>query len=335
MMHLIITSWILSVQEGPSKPLVLSISPALPCAMAVLVDTLPSLNSRCDCREFAHNTTHLQASPHPYLSSFSPQTFSSLEPSHASLHLTLPGIKKEDVYLELHLHGADRKQQVRELGVRVGDPILLDRPIRRGVGENSFTGAYLDNGMRFRGSACGAQKWTKIRNANTTTNWQPKKLNNFGTRVHLYITRTQQTPLTIFTASISCIFTLSPPQHTQFSPHITGLGCFVAAELARLISERSRPLQHVRLLSTLASHEEIGRFGSRVLAAVSIFTLCSPPTHPRSSANQIAHADASSLTLRRQLCMSRAIILAPKVFRPDVLIAVDVNHVRGRVEVWS
>jgi putative aminopeptidase FrvX len=45
-----------------------------------------------------------------------------------------------------------------------------------------------------------------------------------------------------------------------------GLGCFVAAEVARLIAERGG-LQNVRLLSAFASHEEIGRMGSRVLAA--------------------------------------------------------------------
>lgn len=123
----------------------------------------------------------------------------------AALREGRTGIKKDDVYLELQLHGEDRKKQAQDLGVRVGDPILLDRPIQRGVGEHSFTGAYLDN----------------------------------------------------------------------------GLGCFVAAELARLVSARQAPLRNVRLLAAMASHEEIGRFGSRVLASV---------------------------------------------FRPDVLIAVDVNH---------
>jgi len=40
----------------------------------------------------------------------------------------------------------------------------------------------------------------------------------------------------------------------------------VAAELARLIA-KSRPLKNVRVLFTIATHEEIGRFGSRVAAA--------------------------------------------------------------------
>lgn len=99
------------------------------------------------------------------------------------------GVKKEQLYLELHLSGEDRLAQVQALGLRPGDPILLDRPIKRGIGENSFTGAYLDN----------------------------------------------------------------------------GLGVFVAAEVARLIAE-SGELKNVRLLSAAASHEEIGRMGSRVLA---------------------------------------------------------------------
>ena len=99
------------------------------------------------------------------------------------------GVTKEQLYLELHLTGEDRKAQVEALGIRDGDPIPLDRPIRRGIGADSFSGAYLDN----------------------------------------------------------------------------GLGVFVAAEVARLIAEGDA-LKNVRLLSAAASHEEIGRMGSRVLA---------------------------------------------------------------------
>jgi endoglucanase len=57
------------------------------------------------------------------------------------------GVGKDDLYLELGLSGKDRKAQVQRLGVRAGDSILLDRPIRRGFGPDSFTGAYLDNGL--------------------------------------------------------------------------------------------------------------------------------------------------------------------------------------------
>ena len=46
-----------------------------------------------------------------------------------------------------------------------------------------------------------------------------------------------------------------------------GLGCFVAAEVARLVAEDGGLGTNIRLLSAFASHEEIGRFGSRVLAA--------------------------------------------------------------------
>ena len=42
-----------------------------------------------------------------------------------------------------------------------------------------------------------------------------------------------------------------------------GLGCFVTAEIARAISERGG-LDNIRCLFTIASHEEIGRLGSRV-----------------------------------------------------------------------
>ena len=43
-----------------------------------------------------------------------------------------------------------------------------------------------------------------------------------------------------------------------------GLGCFVTAEIGRLISEAGG-LKNVRYLGAMATHEEIGRFGSRVL----------------------------------------------------------------------
>lgn len=43
-----------------------------------------------------------------------------------------------------------------------------------------------------------------------------------------------------------------------------GLGCFVAEELGRLLAENE--LQNVRVLLAFAAWEEIGRFGSRVLA---------------------------------------------------------------------
>ncbi len=99
------------------------------------------------------------------------------------------GIKSEMMYLELHIHGENKKAQIEALGIRPGDPIIYDRPIERGFAPDTFTGAYLDN----------------------------------------------------------------------------GLGCFVTAEIARLIAE-SGGLKNVRYLGAIASHEEIGRFGSRVLA---------------------------------------------------------------------
>lgn len=99
------------------------------------------------------------------------------------------GIKPEMMYLELHIHGENKKAQIEALGIRPGDPILYDRPIEKGFSPNTFSGAYLDN----------------------------------------------------------------------------GLGCFVTAEIARLIAE-SGGLNNVRYLGAIASHEEIGRFGSRVLA---------------------------------------------------------------------
>ncbi|NOG32655.1 M20/M25/M40 family metallo-hydrolase [Halomonas sp. TBZ9] len=99
------------------------------------------------------------------------------------------GIKKEQIYLDLQIHGENKKQQVLNLGVRPGDSIIFDRPIRPGFSPDTFYGAYLDN----------------------------------------------------------------------------GLGCFVTAEVARLIAEAGGT-QQVRVMFAIASYEEIGRFGSRVFA---------------------------------------------------------------------
>jgi len=99
------------------------------------------------------------------------------------------GIKKDQLYVELQIHGENKHQQVEDLGVRPGDTLILNRPIKRGFSPDTFYGAYLDN----------------------------------------------------------------------------GLGCFVTAEVARLVAERGGP-KNVRVMFAFASYEEIGRFGSRVLA---------------------------------------------------------------------
>jgi len=98
------------------------------------------------------------------------------------------GVKPEDIYIELQLHGEQRKKQLEAMGVRVGDSVLLDRKIEKGFAPDTFSGAYLDN----------------------------------------------------------------------------GLGCFATSEVAELVSQN--PMKNVRCLFAIASHEEIGRFGSRVVA---------------------------------------------------------------------
>lgn len=98
------------------------------------------------------------------------------------------GIKPEMLFLELQMHGENRKERIEELGIRAGDPIILDRPIKKGFSKDSFYGAYLDN----------------------------------------------------------------------------GLGCFMVAELARLLAKK--PLKNIRVLHTIATHEEIGRFGATAIA---------------------------------------------------------------------
>ncbi|MCK6511159.1 M28 family peptidase [Myxococcota bacterium] len=101
------------------------------------------------------------------------------------------GIKKEQIYLELQIHSENKQKQIEALGVRVGDNVLLDRPIKRGFSPETFYGAYLDN----------------------------------------------------------------------------GLGCFATAEIARLVAQAGG-LKNIRALFGIATHEEIGRMGSRVMAAV-------------------------------------------------------------------
>ncbi len=98
------------------------------------------------------------------------------------------GIKPEMLFLELQMHGENCKERVEKLGIRAGDPIILDRPIRKGFTKDTFYGAYLDN----------------------------------------------------------------------------GLGCFMVAELARLLAKK--PLKNIRVLHTIATHEEIGRFGATAIA---------------------------------------------------------------------
>ena len=98
------------------------------------------------------------------------------------------GIKPEMLYLELQMHGEKPKEAIEKLGIKAGDPIIFNRPIRRGFSDNTFYGAYLDN----------------------------------------------------------------------------GLGCFTVVELARLIAEN--PLENVRMLFAIATHEEIGRFGAVAIA---------------------------------------------------------------------
>ena len=66
---------------------------------------------------------------------------------------------------------------------------------------------------------------------------------------------------------------LKRPIRRGFSPDTfygayldNGLGCFVTAETARLVAEAGG-MMHVRGLFAIATHEEIGRYGSRVMAS--------------------------------------------------------------------
>ena len=98
------------------------------------------------------------------------------------------GLKPEMIYLELQMHGEKCKEKIEALGIRPGDPIILSRPIKPGFSDDTFYGAYLDN----------------------------------------------------------------------------GLGCFVVAEIAKILAKSK--LKNLRVLYTIATHEEIGRFGAAAIA---------------------------------------------------------------------
>jgi len=52
-----------------------------------------------------------------------------------------------DSFLDLQIHGKNKGDQIKRLGVKPGDSLLLNRPIKRGFSPDTFFGAYLDNGL--------------------------------------------------------------------------------------------------------------------------------------------------------------------------------------------
>jgi putative aminopeptidase FrvX len=57
------------------------------------------------------------------------------------------GVSPEQLYLDIGQHGPNAAAQIKALGIKPGDSVLLDRPVRRTVADDSFSGAYLDNGI--------------------------------------------------------------------------------------------------------------------------------------------------------------------------------------------
>jgi len=103
------------------------------------------------------------------------------------------GVSPEMLYVDLGCYGEGAADRVAKLGIKPGDSVLMDSPLRRALGDDVFQGAYLDNGV----------------------------------------------------------------------------GSFVVTDLARILTkepEYTKALENVRVLFAIAAHEEIGRFGSRVLA---------------------------------------------------------------------
>jgi len=46
------------------------------------------------------------------------------------------GLSPDSIYLELQMHGEKPKERLQKLGIKAGDPIILNRPIKRGLGPN-------------------------------------------------------------------------------------------------------------------------------------------------------------------------------------------------------
>lgn len=104
------------------------------------------------------------------------------------------GVSPEMLYVDLGTYGKNAGKRVEMMGVKPGDAVLMDSPLRRVVGDDVVQGAYLDNGV----------------------------------------------------------------------------GSFVVTDLARILTQEPeyiKALDNIRVLFTVAAHEEIGRFGSRVLAS--------------------------------------------------------------------
>lgn len=102
------------------------------------------------------------------------------------------GVGPDALYIDFGQHGKGAAQRLEDLGVKPGDAVLMDSPLRRALVDDVVQGAYLDNGV----------------------------------------------------------------------------GSFVTCDLARILTEEKEftsVLDSVRVLFTIAGHEEIGRLSSRVL----------------------------------------------------------------------
>ncbi len=148
------------------------------------------------------------------------------------------GIRPTQLYLDLQVHGANKADQIKRLGIKAGDTLLLDRPIKRGFSPDTFYGAYLDN----------------------------------------------------------------------------GLGCFVVAEVAKLLAA-STALKKVRVLFAVASHEEIGRFGSRILAGVyePDVLIAVDVNHDYSAAPNIGDRNMTPLEMGKGFTMSVGAIVSEQL----------------------
>lgn len=96
------------------------------------------------------------------------------------------GIKPTQLYLELHAWGENKKKAIEEMGIQAGDPILLDRPIKRGVFPDTFYGPYLDNGLgcfvtEEIARVLAQESFKKVRVLYAIAAWE--EIGRFGSRV--------------------------------------------------------------------------------------------------------------------------------------------------------
>ncbi len=191
------------------------------------------------------------------------------------------GITPEMLFLELQVHGDEKRKQVEALGVRAGDPILLDRPIRRGFSKDTFVGAYLDNGL---GCFVVAEALRLLAEGKGLRNIRflgafaaYEEIGRMGSRVLAQ----EFEPDVVIGVDVAHDFAAAPGVgDKRFTPNAMGKGftlasgSIVSAQLntlfAQVATERGIPLQHKVVGRDTGTDAMAGVFASIDAAATSI-----------------------------------------------------------------